>query len=199
MDRVKMAYDVLEQITDDYLQRRGYFTRLNVRFRPDKTDPQYVALEDNQGSDIDVLAVKPTCALDDPKRVLAVSCKSNQSGFFLNQWLTAVHNDRRYNGKVAWKHVRELWSLKWARAHAARVKELTGAERYTVVLAIAAGVGPVDRVVADPTVTACLGQNSLEVLTLAQMWDDLRTNTTKTVEASDIGRLAQMLNAADVH
>ena len=193
-----VAYDVLEQITDDYLQRRGYFTRLNVRFRPSKTDPDYVALEDNQGSDIDVLAVDPKRDLEDPRRVLAVSCKSNQVGFSLDAWLNAVHQNRRYNGKLAWKHVRELWSPKWARAHAARVDELTGARRYTFVLVVATGNEPTDRVLEDETVAKCLGENDLEVLTLATMWDDLRTGTTQTVEPSDIGRLAQMLNAAGV-
>ena len=38
-----MKEDILEQIVDDYLQFKGYFTTHNVRFKPDPAHPDYVA------------------------------------------------------------------------------------------------------------------------------------------------------------
>ena len=34
-----MKEDILEQIVDDYLQFKGYFTTHNVRFKPDPSHP----------------------------------------------------------------------------------------------------------------------------------------------------------------
>src|SRR5947209_7557132 len=73
-----MKEDVLEQIVDDYLQMRGYFTTHNVRFNPPK-DEHYVARDDAVPSDIDVVGLHPKRT--GPDRVMVVSCKSWQSGF----------------------------------------------------------------------------------------------------------------------
>ena len=50
-----MKEDVLEQIVDDYLKVRGYFTVHNVSFRPRSTDPDYEAEKDRVPSDVDVI------------------------------------------------------------------------------------------------------------------------------------------------
>ncbi len=34
-----MKEDILEQLVDDYLQMRGYFTRHNVKFKPRTSHP----------------------------------------------------------------------------------------------------------------------------------------------------------------
>ena len=47
--------DVLEQIVEDYLQHRGYFTVHNIRFRPDPAQPDYVTNQDAVYSDVDVV------------------------------------------------------------------------------------------------------------------------------------------------
>ena len=50
-----MKEDVLEQVVDDYLQTQGYFTRHNLRFKPDPGHPQYVSRDDSVPSDVDVI------------------------------------------------------------------------------------------------------------------------------------------------
>jgi hypothetical protein len=51
--------DVLEQIVDDYLQLRGYFTTHNVRFSPAKTHQDYESRQDSVSSDVDVVGYHP--------------------------------------------------------------------------------------------------------------------------------------------
>ena len=72
-----MKEDILEQLVDEYLQHKGYFTIHNVKFKPDKIHPEYNYKHDSVHSDIDVLAFHPLLTGHD--RVLAVSCKSWQS------------------------------------------------------------------------------------------------------------------------
>ena len=50
-----MKEDVLEQIVDDYLQFKGYFTTHNVRFKPRRDHSGYVTREDSVHSDVDVV------------------------------------------------------------------------------------------------------------------------------------------------
>ena len=57
-----MKEDVLEQIVDDYLQLKGYFTTHNVRFSPRKGHPDYDSRQDSVSSDIDVATPEPEFA-----------------------------------------------------------------------------------------------------------------------------------------
>ena len=50
-----MKEDVLEQIVDDYLQHRGFFTTHNIRFRPSQHHPDRVSEKDGVHSDIGVV------------------------------------------------------------------------------------------------------------------------------------------------
>jgi hypothetical protein len=74
-----MKEDVLEQIVDDYLQFKGYFTIHNVRFKPYHGHKDYLSDQDRVSSDVDVVGYCPTCPTT--RRVIVVSCKSWQSGF----------------------------------------------------------------------------------------------------------------------
>lgn len=74
-----MKEDVLEQIVDDYLQFKGYFTTHNVRFRPRLEHPEYEGDQDRVPSDVDVVGIHP--GRDDVERVIVVTCKSWQAGF----------------------------------------------------------------------------------------------------------------------
>jgi hypothetical protein len=69
-----MKEDILEQLVDDYLQVRGYFTRHNLKFRPKAEHPEFIRNQDSNHSDIDVLGYNPL--LCGPARIMAVSCKS---------------------------------------------------------------------------------------------------------------------------
>lgn len=195
-----MTEDVLEQVVDDWLRRSGYFTRTNVRFGPAIGDRGYSSRDHNQRSDLDVLAVRPT--EPDPRRVLAVSCKAMQSGFSPNGWLKAAENDKIYKGKDARKHLRELWDPVWAGALRRRVQELTGTERFTYALAVTrvGSGGSTDTTcwVGHPVVGVNLAGNPCEVLTFGRMWSELREDVREQIEPSHVGRLAQLLKAAEV-
>lgn len=195
-----MTEDVLEQVVDDWLRRSGYFTRTNVRFGPVGGDDGYSSRAHNQRSDLDVLAVKPTQR--GPARVLAVSCKAMQAGFSPNRWVAAADADRIYNGKEARKHLRELWDPVWAQALRHRVRALTGSDRFTYVLAVTR-VGPggstdVACWMKHPIVGHNLAGNPCEVLTLGKMWSELREDVKEQIEPSHVGRLAQLLKAAEL-
>ena len=197
-----MTEDVLEQVVDDWLRRRGYFTRTNVRFGPGKTDVGYTSRDHNQTSDLDVLAVTPTLARNNPAAVYAVSCKAMQNGFSPNGWLAAVDKGLGYKGRKkgeAWKHLRELWDPVWARSLRTVVHDLTGAKRFTYVLAVTRlGRGGSDDLsvwTRHDRVSANLAGNPCQLWTFAGMWADLSINVTEQIEPSHIGRLAQLLKA----
>ena len=83
-----MKEDILEQLVDDYLQAKGYFTRHNVKFKPSSIADGYDAKKDRVDSDIDVVGFNPLC--EGPDRVWVVSCKSWQTGFNPTQWITYI-------------------------------------------------------------------------------------------------------------
>jgi hypothetical protein len=124
-----MKEDVPEQIPAGYLNLCGYFTQTNIKCRPSESDPEWRGKEDGVYSDIDVIGFNPL--LSSPGRVVAVSCKSWQEGFWA-QW--EIERIADHILKVAerqrWKTYRELASPKWARAFRERVKELTGESRF---------------------------------------------------------------------
>lgn len=50
-----MKEDILEQMVDEYLQHKGYFTRHNIKFRPAGDHAEYDTRQDAVHSDIDVI------------------------------------------------------------------------------------------------------------------------------------------------
>jgi len=54
-----MKEDILEQLVDDWLQCRGYFTRHNLKFKPRRDRKDFEQRQDSVPSDIDVLAINP--------------------------------------------------------------------------------------------------------------------------------------------
>src|SRR4051794_99830 len=121
-----MKEDVLEQIVDDYLKFRGFFTAHNVPFGPDKNGRDYDSKRDSVPSDIDVIAVHPKKR--GVGRVMVVNCKAWQTGFDATAILEQL-NERRPNPKrPRWKQFRELWVPRWSDAFRAEVERLTGAK-----------------------------------------------------------------------
>jgi hypothetical protein len=57
-----MKEDILEQLVDEHLQIEGYFTRHNIKFRPDKEHSQFESKQDSNHSDIDVIEINPLLA-----------------------------------------------------------------------------------------------------------------------------------------
>lgn len=101
-----MKEDVLEQVVDDYLMHKGYFTRHNLRFRPASDHIEFDRRADAVHSDIDVVGIHPT--LEGPERVLAVSCKAWQAGFDPAAKVREILENKISSGREAWKGFREL-------------------------------------------------------------------------------------------
>ena len=194
-----MKEDVLEQIVDDYLQFKGYFTTHNVRFKPDPAHDDYVPDLDRVPSDVDVVALHPSRT--DMEKVVVVSCKSWQTGFNPRKKLTELRDNSGPRKRPTWHHFRELWSPKWAAAFREEIGRLTGQERFTYRIAVTRfqGESP-DRWArewhSDPTIRDNLPGCSIGFLTLEEMWTTMLAELRRTPAASEIGRLAQLLKAA---
>lgn len=189
-----MKEDILEQIVDEYLQAKGYFTLHNVKFKPSSNHNDYVLNQDSNHSDIDVLGFNPL--LTSNKRVMAVSCKSWQGGFKPISIINALENDKRVGGKEAWKHFRELTKDKWAEAMINCVKKATNENEFTYVTAVTLLKGdkatwenyaPFQTVIKQP----------VEVWTFEDIVRFLTNKLSTTMASSEIGRMLQLLIASN--
>lgn len=197
-----MKEDVLEQIVDDYLQFRGYFTTHNVRFKPRLNHPEWEGDQDRVPSDVDVVGLHPQ--LSGADRVMVVTCKSWQTGFNPRRKLEELRGTARNPKRATWRHFRELWIPKWSEAFQETIAELTGARTFAYRIAVTRlqGDGDIARWTQewseDPTIMGNLGGCSFGFLTLEEMWGTLLAELKKTPASSEIGRLAQLLKAAGV-
>ena len=194
-----MKEDILEQIVDDYLQFKGYFTTHNLRFKPDSSHTDYVADLDRVPSDVDVVALHPTHG--GAEKVLVVTCKSWQTGFNPRKKLTELREGSGPRKRPTWQQFRELWSPKWAEAFRSEVARLTGQETFSYRIAVTRFQGDSPEHWAkewhdDPTIRTNLPGCSIGFLTLEEMWTTMLAELRRTPAASEIGRLAQLLKAA---
>ena len=189
-----MKEDILEQLVDNYLQHKGYFTRHNVKFKPLPTAVGFVANDDRVDSDVDGVGFNPM--LKNPERIFIVNCKSWQSGFDLSHWIDGIEHNKIYNDREAWKPFRELVKKKWADALINKISDLTGTESFTNVTAVAKLKGPESEWTEYEMFKQNLRGNPIIFLTLEQILQDLFTNTNTTLAASDVGRLLQVIKAS---
>ena len=189
-----MKEDILEQIAADYLNLRGYFTRTNVKYRPSDSDPEWNSTEDCVNSDIDVIGLNPLKA--SPTRVVAISCKSWQDGFSA-EW-EINHLRRIVGGRERWKVYRELASPKWGRAFRDKVRELTGEKTFEHWIVCTR--------FDDPENERVWTQNRdfrrnltphLRIVPLDRIFRETADQLGTTVANSELGRLIQLLKAAD--
>ena len=191
-----MKEDVLEQVVDDYLMHKGYFTRHNIRFKPSDKHVDYSSREDSVNSDIDVIAVDPRRT--DIERVLVLSCKAWQSGFDPAAKVAEIEKGKISSGREAWRGFRELYSPKWSEAFVNEVEESTGQRQFTYVTVVTFLRNPKGRDAWEQHVgfRNRLEGNPIRILTFAEMLDSLWGKLTKTPAASDIGRAIQLMKAA---
>lgn len=190
-----MKEDILEQIVDDYLQHRGYFTVHNVRFSPPKDHPGYVSSLDSVASDVDVVGYNPLLA--GAERVWVVSCKSWQPGFDATAQLHKALAEKKPGAKRAgWQRFRELFNEKWAEAFRNKIAAITGSTEFSYSIAVTSLKGNTASWTNNETIRRNLGGNSFSFLTLEEMWAGVLESITTTPAASEIGRLAQLLKAA---
>ena len=195
---VLVKEDVLEQVVDDYLQLQGYFTMHNIRFRPSSSHPDFVSTSDSVYSDLDVLGVNPR--LRGPSRVVAVSCKSWQSGFNPTSKLAELRGEKKGGKRQTWRMFRELWSPKWSLAFVDRIEELTGQREFEYRIAVTKliGSGTAEAWNHDATITSNLPKCPISLMTMEGMWREVVDALGTTPAASEIGRLAQLLKASGV-
>jgi hypothetical protein len=189
-----MKEDVLEQVVDDYLKFRGYFTIHNVGFRPRSDHPQYVAAEDSVRSDVDVVGYHP--GKQGVDRVIVVSCKAWQTGFDATAKLAELRGEKKNPKRATWRHFRELWVPKWSEAFRLTIRDLTGQDAFSYRIAVTHLKGNPEAWANDPTIAANLSGCSIGFLPLDTMWAAMLAELTTTPAASQIGRLAQLLKAA---
>lgn len=189
-----MKEDILEQLVDEYLQHKGYFTTHNVKFKPDKLHADYDHKQDSVHSDIDVLAFHPK--LEGPDRVIVVSCKSWQHGFNPKTKIAEFENNKQINGRDAWRGFRELLKDKWSEAFCAKVQEITGSSQFihwTVVTVLKGDKSVWENY--SPFQTAMCG-NPVKLITLNDMLDELFPMIGHTPASSTVGRFMQVVKAS---
>jgi hypothetical protein len=191
-----MKEDILEQIVDDYLQANGYFTMHNLKFLPRRDHPDIVPKHDNNHSDIDVLGYNPKLSGSD--RVMAVSCKSWQSGFRVDWKLGMLKSNPKQivSGREAWKAFRELMEPRWSEAFMATVRNATNCAKFTYVTAVTMIKGDRKKWEEYEPFQSAMGGNPIRLLALNEMLDSITKKLSKTPANSEIGRLLQLMKAS---
>lgn len=189
-----MKEDVLEQLVDDYLQSQGYFTRHNLKFRPKADHPEFIRNQDSNHSDIDVLGYHP--CLVGPERVMAVSCKSWQSGFKVQSIITDLENNRIRSGRELWKAFRELMQPKWSEAFIETVESMTGSKEFIYVTAVTVIKGNRDVWESYPRFREAMSGNPIRLLSLPEMLTKLFPALGTTPAGSQLGRILQLIKAS---
>jgi len=192
-----MKEDILEQIVDEYLKRKGYFTLANVKFRPVPGDQGYDSQQDSVPSDIDVIGFHPDKS--GHEKVVAVSCKSWQDGFWIDWELDHITKNKKYAGRERWRTYRELANDKWAKAFKSKIRELTGQVEFHYWTACL--------FVGDPEHKEAWTENEsfkrrltrrIAIITLHDMLREIHDKLSTTPAGSDVGRLIQVMKAAKI-
>ena len=188
--------DILEQIVEEYLIHQGYFVQHNIKFLPRKDHPDFISNQDSNHSDIDVLAFHPK--LKGSEQVLAVSCKSWQSGFNPAGEIAAMDGQKVRRGRDAWRSFRELCAPKWSEAFRTAIKNATGSELFTHVLAVARVTGDKSVWEEKQSFSDALGGNPLRLITFEEMVGEIHEKLGTTLAATEVGRMLQMFRAAGI-
>ncbi|MYH39558.1 MAG: hypothetical protein F4154_00955 [Candidatus Dadabacteria bacterium] len=203
-----MKEDILEQIVEDYLLHKGYFVQHNLKFRPRKDHPDFKPKQDSVHSDIDVLGYHPSKTGHD--KVWVVSCKSWLGGFYPSGILEAILDNKKLNGRDAWKGYRELTCPKWSEAFLNAIKDATGEDCFTYFLAVTrikTKKGKKAKSQEEEKRTweshkpfqEALDGNPHRIITLREMTDKITGKLAKTgtPETTEVGRMIQLFLAAE--
>ncbi len=208
-----MKEDILEQLVEDwFVARPGFFVKHNIRFRPNKSHATYESKRDSVHSDIDILAVATTREGDD--RVHVVTCKSWQGGFAPRNWTAELEKEAEYNERSLdfkprerWKYFRELVSDKWMDAFLDTIESETGQRDFTYTIAVTKLNGTEqDRAnlenskILKDRFRAKQSKVTIKILPLAELiakyTERIMAKDTPSLEATDVGRLLQLIQAA---
>ncbi len=202
-----MKEDVLEQIVDDWLlSQKGTFTKHNVKFRPDSDRDDYNSKTDSSYSDIDILAIH-THGVSNQK-VSVVSCKSWQHGFSPKNWsnILTLHPCNKAGGREAWKFFRELVIPKWTEAFVQKIEEETNQTEFIYYIACTKIEGEDNRKYFEENKKllnnlkdAGVKRPLIKIITFEEIFSDyFKRSNKQTLEATEIGRLLQLIKASKV-
>ena len=111
-----MKEDILEQIAEDFYSKKvGCFTKHNIKFRPLKEEPTYIAKYDSVHSDIDLIIIDTR----ERNKIITVSCKSWQGGFDILKYKNMLEDtlnkqpSKTTGKRDAWCAFRELCIHRW--------------------------------------------------------------------------------------
>lgn len=191
-----MKEDILEQLVDEYLMHKGYFTIHNVKFRPDKTHPDFSSKTDAVSSDIDVIGYHPM--MDGPSKVVVVSCKAWQEGFDPRSRAEAIHENKKVSGRESWKGFRELVKPKWSSGFLEAVYQKTGCRDFEYWTAVTWLKRPELRTEweEDPTFKRALAGNRIRLITFGDMLEEVWRDLKRSPAASELGRVVQLIKAS---
>lgn len=193
-----MKEDILEQLVEDWLQSRGFFTRANLKFKPSPQHPAFVRNKDSVASDIDVIGIHP--CRSGAESVFVVGCKSWQDGFWIADMANSLVNNRNrlIGNKEAWKHFRELVEPKWTEAFLKVIKDTTGSDAFTYITAVTVARDEQNRISweENPAFKIALGNNPIRLITLHDMLAEVFSQLGTTVESSQFSRTLQLIKAA---
>ena len=188
-----MKKDILEQIVEDYLRYKGYFTIANVKYRPNASDPGYRKKSDCVYSDIDIIGINPKDR--SPNGIMAVSCKSWQRGFRPEWEIENIYENKRVFGRESKLRYRELAIEKWALAYRRKIKELTGRTTFTYAIAVTAVNGNIYSCIGNYDFKKILTPH-LKIIALKDIFHEINSEISTTPASSAVGRLIQVLKSA---
>ncbi len=211
-----MKEDILEQLVEDWMvAKSGWFVKHNIRYRPSKNHPDYETKKDSVHSDIDILAY--CCTEKDPvEKVRAVTCKSWQSGFNIRQWKEILEATPKYNTRTSkfeprekWKYFREITSDKWIEAFLNKIEEETGQRDFTYYIAVTKTIGDKkdkEKLEQSEVISERFKQKNsriqIKIIELKDIIEDyknrLQEKDTPVLESTEVGRLLQLIYAAEM-
>ncbi len=208
-----MKEDILEQLVEDwFVARQGFFVKHNVRFRPSPSHLAYSSKQDSVHSDIDILAV--ATKRKGPDKVHAVTCKSWQGGFHPKSWKVELEKEAKYNDRSLefkrrerWKYFRELVSNKWMDAFLDTIEKETGQRDFTYTIAVTKlnGTDQHKTELAQSYVLKSRFRDKgakivINILPLSELVakyaERMAAKDTPSLEATEVGRLLQLIHAA---
>ena len=200
-----MKEDILEQAVDDWLlSQEGVFTKHNVKFKPDPSGKNYDSNTDCVNSDIDILALNPN--KKGINRVIAVTCKSWQSGINLKTWANDLiyKPNKKMGNREVWKSCRELVIPKWTKAFVDTIKKETNSIEFTYMIACTKLNGDKNRnyfeknnIFINKFKKEGARKVAIKVITFNEIYKKYKDRGNgHTLESTQLGRLLQIIKAS---
>jgi len=181
-----MINDVLEQVAEDFLRGRGYFTQHNVKYRQNDIGVH---------SDIDVLGIHPN--KKGVERVVVVSCKSWQGGLNIERDLKMLQNnpEKVIAGKSMEKTWKEFFNKECVNAIKEKVYNLAGQKDFIFYLAVTKYRGDKKDWETFPIFVRNFRNCKIIVIDMKSMISEIWDSLTTTPSHSELTRLLQLIKA----